>query len=197
MRLTLAKPTLAALILLSITWGVTNPVQAALSPEMGVFMLPMNCSELLPDATPFLNFFEAIARANVLKDQKFTKRLLRVLALRDHFAESGDRSREQNPIDVLIRRTLCFYREQKEPSRPIGFDDAGLETFMRSSLGELEDKVKQAILQSEIERQQRLEYERKLKHNQHMVDRLEQEADEEADRTFTQLAKIARKKIRQ
>src|SRR5687768_12693389 len=92
-----------------------STLRAALPPQGGVFMLPLSCSELLPDPGPFINFFEAVARGSVTHDKAFSKRMFKILALREKLSNMTDRTREQNPVDDLIKRTLCFYREQKEP----------------------------------------------------------------------------------
>jgi hypothetical protein len=175
--------------------SIFSPAWAA-SGSDGVSMLPMNCSELLPDTSPYLSFFESVARAAVTKDRKFSRRLYRILSLRDKFAESPERGREQNPVDILVRRTLCFYREQKAPTSPVSFDDPGIVAFLKVSISELETKVKQSLYQVELDRQQRREYERRLKQNQGLVDNIQRQADDEADRTFDQMAKSAKKKAR-
>ena len=33
--------------------------------------------------------------------------------------------------DVLVRKTLCFYREQKEPLKPIAYDNAEFIKFLK------------------------------------------------------------------
>jgi len=121
---------------------LTLTLKAAM-PELTGQMLPLNCAELLPDTSAFLNYFESVARGIVTKDRKFSRRLFRILSLREKLAEQGDRSREQNPVDNLIRKTLCFYREQKEPVRPISYDDAEFLKYLRSSITDLEAKVEE------------------------------------------------------
>jgi hypothetical protein len=167
----------------------------ATAPETGVLMLPMNCQELLPDPTPFLSFFEAIGRSNVSKDRQFAKRVYRIISLREKFGEAPDRAREQNPVDLLIRRTLCFYREQKAPTTPVAFDDPGLVTFLKNGIGELEKKVTASLFDVELERQQRRAYERKMRSNQGLVEKIQDEADLEAERTFQKLATTAKKRV--
>jgi hypothetical protein len=172
------------------------PLKAAIQPDSGVYMMPMNCSELLPDNAPFVNFFEAVALAAVEKDRAFAKRLLRVKALRERVSESVTRGKEQNPVDVIIRRSICFYREQKEPLKPVSFDDAGLMQFMKSSVKELEAKVEDAVFQTEFEKYQREEYERRVQRNFRALQSLEQEANREASFSYEKLSKAARKKVR-
>src|SRR5947209_14947948 len=88
--------------------------EAAISSDSSYFLLPMSCAELLPDPAPYLGFFEAVGKGLVAKDRALSKRIFRVLSLREKLAEEPDRAREGNPVDVLIRKTLCYYREQKD-----------------------------------------------------------------------------------
>lgn len=178
---------------------VAIPASAArtpLNPESSSFLLPMSCAELLQDATPFLSFFEAVAQGMVAQDRKFSRRLFRVLSLRDKLGETTGRTREANPVDTLVRKTLCFYREQKEPLRPIPFDDPEFLKFLKAGLKDLEEKVDDTVFQWEFERQQRREYERKLKQNQGMVETVQKEAESDAERAFDRLSDAARKKVR-
>ena len=41
---------------------MTFPALGAVLSEPGVYSLPMNCSELLPDPSPFTQYFEAVGR---------------------------------------------------------------------------------------------------------------------------------------
>jgi hypothetical protein len=175
--------------------GMASRSRAAL-PDTGVVMLPMTCSELLPEISPYLNFFEAVARGNVAQDRSVSKRVYRILLLREKISVTADRFREQNPVDTLIRKTLCFYREQKEPLKPTPYDDAEFLKFLRGALKELELKVEDAVYDVEYERQQRHEYERQLLANQGIVERVKKEADVDAERTFERLTSAARKKVK-
>lgn len=170
--------------------------RGAVTPDGGVYLMPISCAELLQDASPFLNFFEAVAKGTVGQDTKLSKRIFRILALREKLGDVTGRSREGNPIDTLIRRTLCFYREQKEPLKPIAFDDTEFLKFLRGSVQELELKVDDAIFEWEFERQQRQEYERRLKQNAGVVKAVQREADAEAERAYDRLSGAARKKVR-
>lgn len=166
-----------------------------LSQEGGVFLMPMSCAELLQDPAPFLAYFEAVAKGQVSKDRKFSRRMFRILSMREKLGEATGRTREANPIDAIIRRTICFYREQKEPLKPVGFDDADFLKFMHTSLKELEDKVEDSIFQWEFERQQRREYERRLKITEGAAQAVAREAEGDAERAYDKLSAAARKKV--
>ena len=121
--------------------------------------------------------------------------MYRVLALRARLAEEGGRARDQNPIDVLVRRTLCFYREQTGPA-VVSYDDPKVVKFLKTSLKELETKVDDIIFQSEYERQERMEYKRQLEKNRGVADVVRKEAENDADREYERLASAARRKAR-
>jgi hypothetical protein len=162
----------------------------------GVFMLPINCSELLPDNEPFVNFFEAVARGQADKDRNFSKRLFRVLSHREEIASSQDWASTQNPVDVLVRKTLCFYRQQKEPVKPITFDNPAIVRFLKQSLKDLEAKVEDAIFLSEFEREQRRHYEDLIHKNRRLIEGLRKEASKEANKTYKKIQKTAQRKAR-
>ncbi len=172
---------------------VSAPALGAHSEGYAV-MLPLTCAELLPDMTPYIQFFDAVGRAEITKDRRFSKRIYRILALRENMLDLSDRGREQNPIDLLVRKTLCFYREQKDPIRPISYDDPEFTKFLKTSIKELETKVEKAVFDWELERQERKEFERRAKQNQKLVNALEREADIEAAQTFSRLSQRAKQK---
>lgn len=157
--------------------------------------LPMTCAELLPDTTPYIQFFEAVGRGQVISDRRFSKRVYRILALRERMVDVVEKGRDQNPLDTLIRKVLCFYREQKEPLKPVGYDDAQFLSFIKASLKDLEEKVDETVYQWEFERQQRKAFERRALKNQKLVDALVREADVEADQLFGKLSARAKKKV--
>jgi len=181
-------------IVLALTLG-GFAAAAPLSQEGGVFLMPMSCAELLQDPAPFLGYFEAVAKGQVSKDRKFSRRMFRILSMREKLGEATGRTREANPVDAIIRRTICFYREQKEPLKPVGFEDADFLKFMHVSLKELEDKVEDSIFQWEFERQQRREYERRLKITEGAAQTVAREAEVDADRAYDRLTNAARKKV--
>ena len=158
-------------------------------------MLPMTCAELLPEVDPFTFFFEAVARGAVASQNGLSRRMFRVLALKEKLTELGKRHKEDNPIDSLIRKTLCFYRESKDPARPVPFDDAIFLTFMETALVDLERKAEDAIYQSEFSRLQREEYEKRLERNQGLIDQIRQDADRSAQKSYDQLTLQARRKV--
>lgn len=171
-------------------------VSAVSSRENGVFLLPLECSELLPDSAPYLQFFEAVARGELKKDKAFSKRVFRILALRDKLQASAHQSRDQNPIDLLIRKTLCFYREKKEPLKMVPYDDPAFLQFLRGSFSDLEQTVEATIFQREYDKQQRKEYERLLTQNQELEESVRSQAEVDADRNFEKLSNAAKKKVR-
>ncbi len=158
--------------------------------------LPLTCAELLPDTTPYVTFFEAVARGQVSTNRTFSKRVYRILSLRDRMVDVVEKGRDQNPIDSLIRKTLCFYREQKEPLKPVPFDDDQFLTYIKASMKDLEAKVDDAVFDWEFERQQRREFERMAIRNQKKVDSVAREADVEADRHFEKLSLRAKRKVK-
>lgn len=186
--------TMRKLLLFVCFWSVS--VFSVPAPDAGQYMLPLSCAELLPDMNQYIVFFEAVGRGNVTTDRKFSKRIFRILGLREKLMELGDRGKEQNPVDLLIRKTLCFYREQKEPLKPVGYDDDAFLKFLKGALRELETKVDDAVFQWELERQQRKELERMALKNQVIVESLLREAEIEADSTFYRLSKAAKRKAK-
>ncbi len=163
--------------------------------ELTVYSLPMTCSELLPEQEPFISFFEATARGSVVKDKNFAKRIFRLLSLRERINDTPDKIRDQNPVDMLIRKTLCFYREQKEPVRSVPFDDEKYVAFMKSMLPELENKVKDAVFETEYLRASKKQYEAKLKQNEAIVDQMRTQAENEAHEEYDKVSTLARKKV--
>jgi hypothetical protein len=161
-----------------------------------VYMMPMNCSELLPDSTNFLSFFDAVAKGTASEDKVLSKRLLRMLSLREKVNNIADLSRTPNPVDTLIQKTLCFYRVQKEPLKPIPFDDADFLHFLKTSLKDLETKIEDAVFQVQFEKFQREEYARRVQMNRNVIQALEKEADKDADRAFDRLSESAKRKAR-
>ena len=102
---------------------MTFPALGAVLSEPGVYSLPMNCSELLPDPSPFTQYFEAVGRGLVSSNRPLATKIFKVIAIRERISDAADRQRDQHPIDVLIRKTLCFYRDTKEPLKAVTYDD--------------------------------------------------------------------------
>lgn len=173
---------------------MTHPLKAGLAPEATSFLLPLNCAELLPDTQPFLTFFGSVARSTVVTDSTLSKRMFRVLALREKIQESG---RDSGISDVLIRRTLCFYRQQKEPLAQVSYQDPDFVKYLRTALPELEKKLEDVILNIEIAKAEESHFQDQIERNQRSVERLERDAIREADSTYKKLSKVARSKVRQ
>ncbi len=161
----------------------------------GVYLMPMNCTELLPDHSLFIGFMEAVAKGQVTADRALSKRLFRILALREKMVDAAAKYRDSNPVDLLIRKTECFYREQKEPLAQVPFNDSQFLAFLRSNLKELETKIDDAILDWQIEQEQRGKYEAQLQKNQSLVESLRKEADREAKVAFEKLSSNAKRKV--
>jgi len=168
----------------------------SLSFAEGVFMMPYNCPELLPDNTPYIEFFTAAAKGAATNDPKLSARLFRILKMGERVNNDFDRSRKENPIDVAIRKTICFYREQKDPMSPIPFDDRGFLTFLNSSIRELETRVDDIVYQVEFEKFQRREYELRALRNRSKIATIEKKADRAADNSFEKLSQAARRKVK-
>ena len=160
------------------------------------YLLPTTCAELMPDSQPYLGFMEAVALGGAQSDRNFSKRVLRILALRTKLNEVSERARESNPIDRLIEKALCFYREQKEPLRPVPYDDPTFIKYLKESMRELELKVEDAVYQTEVERVQRKHYELQLQKNRELVEDLRNEAETQADRSYQRLSSSAQQKVK-
>lgn len=187
----LAKNFLLVLALLTCGSGFS----AVLS-DPGVYSLPMNCSELLPDPTPFTNYFEAVGRGVVTTNKKLSSRIFKVLAIREKVADAFDRQRDQHPIDVLIKKTLCYYREQKEPLKPVTFDDSNFISYLSLSMDELEKKVSEVVYQWEIDEAQKKQFEKIVEKNQQLIQRMKVQAEEQAEAEVKRIANKAKKQVK-
>jgi hypothetical protein len=141
-----------------------------------------------------MNFLEGVARSSITKEPKFSRRIFRLLSYRTKVGEL--RPKDQNPVELLIRKTLCFYREQREPMKAVSIDDPKFLQYLHGALRELENKVEEAAFQVELERQQKAEYEKKLQGNEALVERVTNQMDREVEREFQKMAKAARYKIK-
>lgn len=171
------------------------PLRAAVLSDPAVFMMPLNCGELLADPAPFTNYLEAVGRGVVVKDRGLSQRIFKTLAMREKVADSFDRNRDQHPIDTLIRKTICFYREQKEPLKPVPFDDEKFLVFLAAAMPELETKVDEVVFQWESDRIQRQEYEKRVQKNQDLINKLKAEAGRQADASVRKIIKKAKSQL--
>ena len=187
----MTKPLLFLLCLL--TW---SSVQSAVLSETGVFLLPMNCSELLPDPGPFVNYFEAVGRGMVTSNKKLSNRIFRVLAIREKVTDAMDRQRDQHPIDIIIRKTLCFFREQKEPLKPVLYDDENFISYLSAAISEIDTKVNEVVYQWELDLAQRLEYEKIIDKNQQLILSMKRQAEKEAEAEVKKIAQRAKAKAK-
>lgn len=161
-----------------------------------VFTLPASCGELLSDVGPFLGFLEAVANGLANSDRALSKRILRLLALRNEALRNNERLRNDNGVDGTLRRALCFYREQREPIRPVAFDDDAFIRFLRESIGDLEKKVENSIFEVELESARRRQLESRLAKNRVAAERLEAEANRAARTSYNSILERARKKAK-
>jgi len=164
--------------------------------EPGVYLLPMNCSELLPDPTPFTNYLEAVGRGLVSSNSKLSSRIFKVLAIRQKVGDAFDRQRDQHPVDVLVRKTLCFYRDTKEPLKPVTYDDTNFVSYLSASMPELEKKVNDIVYQFELEEASRKQFEKILEGNSQLIRRLKTDAEDAAQAEIDKIARKARSQVK-
>lgn len=157
-----------------------------------VYLMPINCSELVPDSGPFMNFFDSVARGLAVSNRSLSRRLFRILSLRERVMNDTGRVGDVNPVDPLIRRFVCYYREQKNPTSIVSFDDTTFRQFVKKELDALEKQIDAAVNQVVIDEHTRKEYERKLKAQQNLVDSIKSEAEEEASLLFERAQTRAR-----
>ena len=181
-------------VVFSIAWCVSEPVWAAI--DRPIYLMPMNCAELVPDTAPFLGFFESLGRGMAATQKTIAKRVFRILALREKLASDTGRVGEGNPIDPLIRKFICYYREQKDPLSPIAYDDAEFVKFVSKELDTLETRVNDAMFQVAFEDQQRQEYERRIQAQRAVIDSLQDEAEREAIVLYNKATSRARSKVK-
>ncbi len=161
-----------------------------------VYLLPMNCAELVPDSGPFMHFFESVASGIAANNRALSKRLFRVLSLRERVAVETGRVGDANPVDPLIRRFLCYYREQKDPLRIISYDDSEFLGYMKKELPNLEKQVDDSVYRVAFEEQSRIEFDRRLQLHQSLIEVVRDEAGREADLVFEKVIESARKKVK-
>jgi hypothetical protein len=186
---------MAKLLIVLVVLTCSSTYSAVLS-DPGVYSLPMNCSELLPDPSPFTNYFEAVGRGLVVSNKKLSSRIFKIIAIREKLTDAVDRQRDQHPIDILIRKTLCFYREQKEPLKPVTFDDANFISYLSSALKDVESKVDDIVYQWELDRVQKAQFEKIVEKNQHLIQKMKMEADEMAEAEVKKLSQKAKKNLK-
>lgn len=174
---------------------ICRPAGAAIG-SGSVYLMPMNCIELLPESATFTGFFEAVAKGSATRHRALSKKMFRILALREKIDNEVDNSRQPNPVDTLIQKTICFYRENKEPLKPVTFDDSSFIEFLQGSVKDLEAKVETTVFQVELERFQRQEYERRASKDRSIIESLQKEADKDADVSYDRISNAARRKVR-
>jgi hypothetical protein len=181
---------LAGLMTLTLSGAIAAPAGPP------VFLLPMACSELLPDTDPFIRFLDSVARGNLLTENALSKRIFRLMALREKVAETIRIGRERNPVDIMVQKTLCFYRQQKEPLKPVPYDDEVFLEFLKGGIDDMEKQISAAIRQEEIERFQKKEFERKLEQNREREDQLRRQAQRDADKEMKQISESAKRQVK-
>lgn len=170
-------------------------VNVSFSEENLPTQLPLNCSELMPEPTPYINFFEACGNklASTLEEKKYAIQVYKILYLRKKIMSE---TKDANPIDTLIQKTLCFYREQKEPLKAIAIDNPSFLVYLKSSLPELERKVNEVVYQIESERLRKEAYEKSLQKNNVIIEKIQDEAYKQANQSFDKISKKAKQKIK-
>lgn len=169
---------------------------SAVLTEPGVYLMPMNCSELLPEPTPFTNYLEAVGRGLVASNRNLSARIFKVLAIREKTGDAFDRNRDQHPIDILIRKTVCFYRDTKEPLKPVTYDDSNFISYLAASMPELEKKVGEIVYQYELEEAQRKRFAKILEKNSHLIQSMKDEAEAKAESEIDKLTKKAKSQVK-
>lgn len=187
---------MAKLFFIVMCFLTCGSVFSAVISEPGVYSLPMNCSELLPDPSPFLNYFEAVGRGLVTSNKQLSARIFKLIAIREKLGDAVDRQRDQHPIDNLIKKTLCYYREQKEPLKPVSFDDSNFISYLTQSMNELEAKVKEVVYQWEFDQAQRKLFEKIVEQNQQLIQKMKMQAEAQARVEVERIANKAKKEVK-
>lgn len=184
---------LVCLFLAPITMSWAAPVPL---PGEPTYLLPLNCSELLPDNSTFVSYFDSVGRGQVLADKALSQKVFRILALREKLNDSPHLFEGANPVDVVIRRTLCYYRQQKDALQPVPYYDPKLLSFLKENIGELEKKVEAVILECQYKLMSKELLETRAKKNQALVDSAKKQAEKTADNVFDKLHQQALRKAR-
>jgi len=161
------------------------------------YLLPLNCSELLPDNTAFLSFFESVGRGQVIAQKELSKKIFRILALREKIAGISFQQGGVNPVDIVIRRTLCFYRQQREALQPVPYYDAKFVAFLKDNMLELEKKVEAVIVESQYKVIHQEMLEKRAQQNLALIEEAKRQADRVASQTFERLSRQAARKAKE
>jgi hypothetical protein len=170
--------------------------QASAFKENATYLLPLNCSELLPDNTTFLSYFEAVGRGQVISDKTLSRKIFRVLALRDKLNSTPDLFQGINPIDVLIRKTLCYYRQQKDALQVVTYYDPKMVSYLKENIKDLETKVDSAIFNCQFQQETKEALEKRAKKNEALVQDYMKEAQKSANQSFEKITKEAARKAK-
>lgn len=184
---------------LILVWLILIPVSnASAVPSHGepTYLLPLNCSELLPDNTTFISYFDSVGKGQVVSDKALSQRIFRILALRDKLQESPMLFEGANPVDVVIRRTLCYYRQQKDALQPVPYYDSKFLAFLKESIKDLEKKVEAVILECQYKFVSKELLEARAKKNQALVDSVKKQAEKTAEQVFDKLNQQATRKAK-
>lgn len=164
--------------------------------DTATYLLPFNCSELLPDNSAFLSFFESIARGQVVANKALSKKIFKVLALRDKLNQKPELFQGSNPLDALIARTLCYYREQKDALQIVPYYDPKLLEFLSQNIKDLEKKAEAVILDLQVQILNKEELGRRARQNEALVAAERESAEQSANRMFDQIAQEAQRKAK-
>lgn len=164
--------------------------------DTATYLLPFNCSELLPDNSTFLSFFESVARGQVIANKALSKKIFRVLALREKLNQKQELFQGANPLDSLIARTLCYYREQKDALQIVPYYDPKLLEFLNQNIKDLEKKAEAVILDLQLQVLNKEELGRRARQNEALVAAERESAEQSANRLFDQIAQEAARKAK-
>jgi len=186
------------LIMFCLYWGrATTQLFGAIDhKESETYLLPLNCSELLPDNTPFVSYFELVGRGQVVSNKPFSRKVFKILALRDKLNASSHLFEGSNPVDIMIRRTLCFYREQRDPLQLVPYYDPKMVSFLSEGMKDLEQKVERVILDLQTQALDKERLARRAKQNEAVVQNEKRLAEKSAIQIFERINQQAVRKVK-
>ncbi|NBT58252.1 hypothetical protein EBT16_05660 [bacterium] len=184
---------LALALMLVLAGGRATAIPTQLEPT---YLLPLNCSELLPDNSTFVSYFDSVGKGQVVSDKALSQKIFRILALRERVQDTPGLFDGANPVDVVIRRTLCYYRQQKDALRPVPYYDSHFLSFLKENIKDLEKKVEAVILECQYKLLSRELLEKRAKKNQALVESEKKQAEKTAAQIFERLNQQATRKAK-
>lgn len=190
------KTTLSIYMLSVFFWVAVKGHAAISSKDSETYLLPLNCTELLPDNTPFVSYFELVGKGQVLSNKPFSRRVFKILALRDQLNSAAHLFEGSNPVDIMIRRTLCFYREQKDALQVVPYYDPKMVAFLSDGMKDLEKKVETVILDLQLQSLNKERLARRAKQNEALVQTEKKMAEKSAIQVFERINQQAAQKVK-